>query len=133
MLFDVAHGRNNFCWETAELALNQGFLPTTISSDLTLNTVNIFVHNLPTVLSKFIHLGLPLYDVVERCTLAPASLLGMNDRKGTLKIGAEADIAIFDIEDGEFPIWDNIRPCKERRMIKSCLKTVGVFKGGKTV
>jgi formylmethanofuran dehydrogenase subunit A len=57
----------------------------------------------------------------------------MQDRIGTLKVGAEADIAIFKIEEGEFPLWDNIRPIKKQRTINKLLKPVKVVKGGMVV
>ena len=36
ILFDVGHGQGSFNWTVAELSLNQGFKPSTISTDLTL-------------------------------------------------------------------------------------------------
>ena len=133
VLFDVAHGMNNFSWETAEKALNQNFISTTISTDLTLDSLHSVVYDLPTVISKFLHLGQSLSTVIEHSTIVPATVLGMEDRIGTLKVGAEADIAIFKIEEGEFPLWDNIRPIKKQRTINKLLKPVKVVKGGKIV
>lgn len=133
VLFDVAHGMNNFSWDTAEEALHQNFTPTTISTDLTIHTLHSAVYDLPTVLSKFLHLGQSLSAVIEQSTIAPARVLGMEERIGTLKVGAEADIAVFTIEEGEFPLWDNIRPVKKQRTITKRLKPVTVVKGGTVV
>ncbi len=71
--------------------------------------------------------------VIERSTLAPARILGMEERIGTLKVGAEADIAVFTIEEGEFPLWDNIRPVKKQRTITKRLNPGIVVKGGTVV
>jgi dihydroorotase len=133
VLFDVAHGMNNFSWDTAEKALNQNFTPTTISTDLTVHSLHSAVNDLPTVISKFLHLGQSLSAVIEHSTIAPARILGMEDKIGTLKVGAEADIAVFTIEEGKFPLWDNIRPVKKQRTIHKLLKPVTVVKGGKVV
>lgn len=133
VLFDVGHGMNNFSWDTAEKSLKQGFKPTTISSDLIAASVHSVVYDLPTVLSEFLHLGLSLYDVIKYSTIAPASVLGMEERIGTLKVGAEADIAVFEMEEGEFPLWDNIRPAKEQRTINRLLRPMKVVKGGRMI
>ncbi|MDQ1281543.1 MAG: Amidohydrolase/deacetylase family metallohydrolase [Thermoproteota archaeon] len=133
VLFDVGHGMNNFCWDTAEEALKQGFMPTTISSDLTAASVNSVVQDLPTILSKFLHVGISLYDVIKYSTIAPSQILGKENEIGTLKVGAEADITVFKLEEGEFPLWDNIRPVKEQRVVKQLLKPVKVVKGGSVI
>lgn len=133
VLFDVGHGMNNFSWDTAEKALKQGFMPTTISSDLTAASVHSVVQDLPTILSKFLHLGISLYDVIKYSTIAPSQLLGMEEKIGTLKVGSEADIAVFKLEEGEFPLWDNIRPQKEQRVVNQLLKPLKVVKGGRII
>jgi len=133
VLFDVAHGVNNFSWDTAEKALNQNFTPTTISTDLTVNSLHSIVYDLPTVISMFLNLGLSLSAVIEHSTIIPATILGLEDRIGTLKVGAEADIAIFEMAEGKFPLWDNIRPVKKQRIINKLLTPIKVVKGGRAV
>jgi dihydroorotase len=133
VLFDVGHGRNHFCWNTAEEALKQDFKPSTISTDLTTPSTQSVVFDLPTVLSKFLNLGLSLYDAIKCSTVAPASALGMEDSIGTLKVGTEADVAIFEIEEKDFSIFDNVRPVKEQRIIHRRLKPIKVIKGGREV
>src|ERR671930_385077 len=63
VLKDVGHGGGSFRWEVAEAALDQGYLPDVISTDL--HTYNRYgpVHDMPTTLSKFLHLGLTLEQV----------------------------------------------------------------------
>lgn len=105
VLMDVGHGGGSFRWEVAEAALDQGYLPDVISTDL--HTYNRYgpVFDLPTTLSKFLHLGLTLEQVIERATVAPARAIRRPDL-GTLRPGAPADVAVFAMEEGEFPFQD---------------------------
>lgn len=105
VLMDVGHGGGSFRWEVAEAALDQGYLPDVISTDL--HTYNRYgpVHDMPTTLSKFLHMGLTLEQVVERATAAPARAIRRPDL-GTLRPGSPADVAVFAVEEGEFPFRD---------------------------
>ncbi len=133
VLFDVGHGLNNFSWETAAQALQQQFLPDTISTDLTQPATQKVIHDLPTVLSKFLHLGLPLHTVIQSATSEPASILGMADKIGTLRVGAEADIVLFDWIHDEVPLWDNIQPVRTQRTLTKRLSPQMVIKGGQVI
>ena len=91
-----------------EKALDQGFLPDRISTDLTFTSVTQGpVFDLPTTMSKLLHFGLPLDEVVVRGTATPAKILGYEGTVGTLKPGANADIAVFELRDGTFPLRDS--------------------------
>jgi len=65
-----------------------------------------FAMDMPTTMSKFLHLGASLRDVVLKTTWAPAQAIGRQDELGTLRIGSVADLFVFDIEEGEFPLED---------------------------
>lgn len=106
VLFDVGHGAGSFAFEVAEAAMTQEFLPGTISSDLHHYNVNGPVYDLATTLSKFLHLGLSLDEVVRRVTQAPAEAMGTMGEIGTLAPGACADVALFDLEEGAFDFTD---------------------------
>jgi dihydroorotase len=88
--FDVGHGSVSFSFDTAKKALEDKFLPSTISTDLYKNPLKTAT-DLPTVMSKFLALGLPLFKVVKMSTVNPAKILGFDGVLGTLKSGAEAD------------------------------------------
>jgi dihydroorotase len=105
VVMDVGHGGGSFRWEVAEAALEQGYLPDVISTDL--HTYNRYgpVYNMPTTMSKFLYLGMTLDQVIERSTVAPARAIGRPDL-GTLRPGSPADVAVFTLEDGEFPLTD---------------------------
>lgn len=85
VIFDVGHGVGSFSFSTAEKALKQGFIPDTISTDLHAYNINYPVFDLPTTLSKFIALGIPLKKVIELSTSNSSSALGLNGRIGTLR------------------------------------------------
>ena len=43
-----------------------------------------------------IEFGIPASDALRMATLTPASLIGVQDRKGSLAIGKDADIVVAD-------------------------------------
>jgi dihydroorotase len=106
VVFDVAHGRNHVNFPVARQALAQGFAPDTISSDLTRPGRAGVVRDLPTTLSKFLCLGMPLVDVVRAATAAPARAIGRAGTLGTLAPGAAGDAAVFSVEAGRFDYRD---------------------------
>ena len=103
---DVGHGKGSFRFPVAEQALRQEVLPSTISSDLHHYNVKGPVYDLATTVSKFLLLGLPLDDTLAMVTAAPAEVVGMPGRLGTLKAGAEADLALFELAEGKFEFTD---------------------------
>ena len=75
VLLDVGHGAGSFAFRVAETAVSQGVLPGTISSDVHQGNVNGPVYDLATTLSKFLHLGVSLEEVIRRVTVNPAKAL----------------------------------------------------------
>lgn len=127
--FDVGHGSGNFSFDTAIKALADDFLPTTISTDL--NTAALkTAKDMPTTMSKFLALGLPLSKVVAMSTANPAKILGFEGVLGTLKPGAEADITVLELETGEFTFYD---VKGESLRGKDLLTPHTVIKGGEIV
>jgi dihydroorotase len=106
VLFDVAHGRNHVNFPVVRRALEQAFYPDTISSDLTRPGRAGVVKDLPTTLSKFLSLGMPLAEVVRAATATPARAIGRSGELGTLQVGAAGDAAVFKVEEGRFPYED---------------------------
>jgi len=107
VIFDVGHGAGSFDWNVVESALEQGFLPQTISSDLHIYNVAGPVHDLVTTVSKFLHLGLSLDDALCKVTAVPAQVMGMADAIGTLKVGAWGDAVVLTMEEGVFALVDS--------------------------
>lgn len=103
VIFDEANGRLNYDLEVCKKALEQGFLPDIISSDMSLlinkNYAGRYVRSFPYIMSKFLELGLSLEEIIRLTTEAPASYMGMTGQIGTLRPGAFADVAIFKLSD----------------------------------
>ena len=107
VVFDVGHGKGSFSFETMEQAMAQGFFPDTISSDLHIGNVNGPVYDLLTTLSKFLHLGLTLGEVIRLGTEAPARVIGKSSELGTLRPGTVGDVTISKFEEGWFELSDS--------------------------
>ncbi|WP_282161629.1 amidohydrolase/deacetylase family metallohydrolase [Ulvibacterium marinum] len=105
IIFDVGHGGGAFSWRQAVPATEQGFLANVISSDLHTQSMNAGMKDLTNVLSKFMAMGVPLTDVIHRATWAPAQVISRPDL-GHLSVGAEADIAVFKMQEGDFGFLD---------------------------
>ncbi len=106
ILFDVGHGSGSFWFRIAAPMIAQGFLPDTISTDLHKNSVMLPNATMPNVMSKLLNLGMTLEQVIERSTVNPAKAIGRKEL-GTLSEGAEADVAIFQLERGAFAFLDS--------------------------
>ena len=104
---DVGHGRGSFSWRVMESAQKQEILPGTISSDVHQFNVAGPVFDLATTLSKFLHLGMTLEQVIERATVNPARTFRFPHNPGTLAEGAEADVAVFQILEGDFEMQES--------------------------
>lgn len=105
VLFDAAHGGNQFSNRVALNALEQGFLPDFITSDISLKTMyRAPLYSMGMVMSKFLNMGIGIEKLIQTVTHVPAVKLGMEHEIGTLKPGAAADIAVLKIveKDVEF-------------------------------
>ena len=105
IVFDVGHGGGSFTWRQAVPAIKQGFMPTVISTDLHTQSMNGAMKDLCNVLSKFMAIGMTLEEVISRATWIPAKVINRPDL-GHLSVGAEADIAVLKLREGEFGYID---------------------------
>ncbi|MBI2906228.1 MAG: amidohydrolase/deacetylase family metallohydrolase [Chloroflexi bacterium] len=103
---DVGHGVGSFSWDVAEKCLSQGLVPATISTDIHFYNIDGPVYDLATTMSKFLHLGMKLDDIIRMSTTAAAAAVGLGDGVGTLRVGAEGDVCIFELAEGKFPLVD---------------------------
>jgi dihydroorotase len=105
IIFDVGHGGGAFSWVQAVPAIEQGFRPNTISTDLHTESMNRGMKNMANVMSKFLALGLSLQDVILRSTWNPAQVIHRPDL-GTLSVGSVADVTVFNLMQGNFGFVD---------------------------
>jgi dihydroorotase len=103
--FEVGHGGGSFVYEQAIPALEQGFLPDMISTDLHTGSMNAGMKDMTNVMSKFLNMGMPLNEVVARSSWMPAVHIN-REELGHLSVGAGADIAILNLREGDFGYTD---------------------------
>ena len=103
VIFDVGHGAGSFWFRNAAPAIQQNFIPDSISTDL--HAENFTILSFTEVLSKFRAMGVPFNDLIVRSTINPAREIHRPDL-GTLSIGKEADIAVLEELHGKFSYID---------------------------
>jgi len=91
------------------------------------------VFDLATTLSKFLHLGLTLDQVIERATILLARAFRFPHQPGTLQPGAVADVAVFDLVEGDFEFPESYVSAAEpeKRVGHRKLVPVATVKDGK--
>ena len=87
-------------------AMDQGFLPDYISSDLTVTNMNSITYDLPTTVTKVMACGMALEDALARCTTGPARKMGREAELGRLEVGSVADLGIFELAEGPHRLVD---------------------------
>lgn len=103
---DIGHGVASFDFETARVAVGEGMLPWSISTDLHIRNIAGPVHDMATTLSKVLAVGVPLEDCVAAVTARPRSVLGLGGADGA-RVGVKADFTLFDLADGELLATDS--------------------------
>jgi len=106
VIFDVGHGAGSFWFRVAVPALEQGFGPDSISTDLHRRSAMIPNATLTQTMSKFLNMGMPLGEVILRTTVTPAQEIHRPEL-GTLSVGACADVAVLEIQEGTFGFVDS--------------------------
>ena len=102
VLFDIGDAGYHFSFEIFQKAYSQGLTPDTISTDCT--DRNVFCDGLlclPYVMSKFLHFGMPLEEVLKCVTVYPGRILKLPEK---VQVGENADIAVFKVKNGNFAL-----------------------------
>lgn len=129
IIFDVGHGAGSFWFRNAYPAMQHGFSPDSISTDLHVRNVHGVVIDMQTTMNKILNCGMPLQEVIYRSTVTPANEIG-HPELGHLSIGAEADVALFALHEGEFGFVD----CGKAKLMGSQkLECKMTLRGGKIV
>jgi dihydroorotase len=116
VLFDFGNGRSDhFNWDVVERSMHHGFPPDTISTDWNTQSRTTGVVDLPNVMSKFLMFGMPLDQVIARATVNAARAFDVFSDRGTLNVGAPADIAVLELREGSFEFEDNYRGMRTGR------------------
>ena len=129
IVFDVGHGGGSFLFEQAIPAVKQGLKPNAISTDLHTGSMNGGMKNIVNVMSKFLNMGIDLDEIIKATTWNPAQYIKRTDL-GHLSVGAEADITLLNLREGNFGFIDT----KGKRMKgKNLLECEMTIKAGKIV
>jgi len=105
VIFDVGHGGGSFAWPVATEAIKEGFYPDSISTDLHIGSMNAGMKDMLNVMDKFLAMGLSLDEVILRSTWNPAREI-QHQELGNLSVGAPADVAVLQLENGDFGFTD---------------------------
>lgn len=105
VIFEVGFGGGSLGFNQLIPSIKQGFVADIIGSDLHIFSMNAGMKSLGNVMSMFLSLGMPIQDVILRTTWNPAKVIKREDL-GHLSPGADADIAVFKIVEGNFGFQD---------------------------
>ncbi|MEL6576309.1 MAG: amidohydrolase/deacetylase family metallohydrolase [Pseudomonadota bacterium] len=105
VIFDIGHGQGSFAFATARAMLAAGFAPDVISSDVHALCIDGPAHDLVTTMTKFLHLGMDLSDIVRASTAAPAAAV-RRPEIARLAVGAPGDASLLALEEGSFTLRD---------------------------
>jgi dihydroorotase len=127
VIFDIGHGKGSFSFRTARAMLAAGFEPDVISSDVHTLCIEGPAYDQVTTMSKFLVMGMSLYDVVKTSTVNPATAL-RRPELGSLKAGSAGDATVLTVEEGEFDYEDVVG---EHMSGDRCIVSEGVVLGGR--
>uniref|UniRef100_UPI00403FA006 amidohydrolase/deacetylase family metallohydrolase n=1 Tax=Paenibacillus sp. FSL K6-1096 TaxID=2921460 RepID=UPI00403FA006 len=124
---DVGHGTASFSFRVAEQAKAAGIGLNTISTDIYRgNRLNGPVYSMADVLTKFLHLGYSLEEVIRAVTSSAAAWLGKPEL-GQIRVGEPANLTLFAVEAGEKQLKDSEG---EVRTANHYIEAKGVFING---
>ena len=127
--FDLGHGAASFWFRNAKRAIDDGFVPDSISTDLHAGSIRGTANSMLDVMSKCLAMGMPLQEVIYRSTVTPARAI-RRPALGTLSPGAEADVALLEVRSGQF----SFRDCGDGRIdTDRKLECVLTLRAGKIV
>jgi dihydroorotase len=105
VVFDLGHAIGNFEFRVAVPAVEAGWIPDSLSTDLHVDDMNRSVISMTNIMSKMMALGLSLNDVIRKTTVNPANEI-KHPELGNLDVGAGADVAVFRLLSGNFGFVD---------------------------
>jgi len=129
--FDVGNGMTGHMrWDTVEAIMKTGFWPDTFSTDWNVNAHMTGVIDLENCMSKLLGYGMTVPQAVARVTANASRTFEVFRDRGTLNVGAVADVALLELRDGNFEFLDNFG---NKIMGKQRFFPAGTVLGGKQV
>ena len=120
--FDVGYGAISFSFSQAIPAIQEGFYPNTISTDMHAATENK-IKNLPEIMSEFLAMGMSLEQVIQAVTWNPARVI-RHEELGNFSVGAIADITIFAVRENKIIFQDHSGYALEAKKELKCKTTI---------
>jgi dihydroorotase len=106
IIFDVGFGAGSFYWYVAVPAIQQGFVPDSISTDLHTGSMNSGLKSMANAMSSVLNLGPRIEQVIAMSTWNPAREIKRTEL-GNLDVGSEADVAVLRVDKGQFGFIDS--------------------------
>ena len=108
--FDVGNGMTGHMrWDTVETIVKAGFWPDTFSTDWNTNSKTTGVIDLPNCMSKLLGYGMTVSEAIACATVNAARMFPVFSDRGTLNVGAPADVALLELREGTFEFLDNYK------------------------
>ena len=106
--FDVGNGQTGHMrWDIVERIMKAGFWPDTFSTDWNVNSPTTGVVDFPNCMSKLFGFGMTVPQAIARATVNASRTFAVFRDRGTLNVGAVADIALLELREGNFDFLDN--------------------------
>jgi dihydroorotase len=129
--FDIGNGQTGHMrWDTVGAIMRAGFWPDTFSTDWTANSRTTGVVDLPNCMSKLFGYGMTISEAIARATVNPSRIFRVFNDRGTLNVGAPADLALLELREGSFEFLDNYKNTIAGRQR---LFPIGAVLGGKRI
>lgn len=127
---DVGHGIASFSFKVAEAAKRHKIGLGTISTDMYReNRLNGPVYSMGHVLTKFLHLGYALEEVINAVTVNAAQRI-KKPQLGRIKIGEQANLTLFKVKNEPVTLMDSEG---EKRVSDKKIEPVGVVVNGEFI
>lgn len=126
--FDVGYGEISFSFSQAIPAIDAGFIPNSVSTDMHASDKSK-MKNILDILSEFLALGMNIPELISAVTWNPAREI-RHEELGNMSVGSIADITLLKVYTGSFVFNDHTGYKKEGTKKIACVMTI---KGGKIV
>jgi dihydroorotase len=108
--FDVGNGvTGHMRWDTIGMIMKAGFWPDTFSTDWNVTSKTTGVVDFPNCMSKLLGYGMTVSEAIARATLIPSRTFPIFTDRGTLNVGAPADVTLLELRQGQFEFLDNYK------------------------
>ena len=127
---DIGHGMGAFIWAVAEIAGREGVWPDTISTDLHTMSLSGPAYDLATIMTKLLHVGMPLYEIIKAVTQTPARIINRENMIGSLSPGMVGDVTVLKMVDCDVMLED----CRmQMRHVTTRLVPMATWLGGERI